>query len=456
MRTRNAALPAVLFAACLVTPALAQSSSWETFGPPLFQVNAVATGSDELTVYAGGADYAANQAALFKSPDSGRTWETLVQADPGEFYGDILVDQTNPSTIYAGALFNGTTRIYRSGDGGATWSLRQTIPSYCIPSFAPGTAAGAALVACGTSLLRTSDAGLTWQGVPNPFTEATRLTPGPTGSLFAYGQTHIFKSTNGGTTWSGVGSALPCAGLNALRVDPGNASVFVAGAGLLGAQGLSCGGVYRSTNAGNTWTASDLSGVYVTDIAIDAHDPTRVYACAGYLGGTFPRGGAHASLDAGASWTNLFLPALGAVRLALSHSGQILYAATSLGVYALSGASPPACAQDDQTLCLNQGRFRVAATWTKPDGTSGQGHAVSLTGDTGYFWFFDSTNVEVVVKVLEACGVNAHRWVFASGLTNVLVTLTVTDVVAGTTNTYTNPQATAFKPIQDTTAFPCE
>ena len=457
MRTRNAALPAVLFTACLVSPALAQSPSWETFGPPLFQVNAVATGSDELTVYAGGADYAASQAALFKSADGGRRWETLEQAEPGEFFSDILVDPGSPATIYAGALVNSTTRIYRSGDGGQTWSLRQTIPSYCIPSFAPGAAAGAALVACGTHLLRTSDAGLTWQDVSNPFTESTRLTPGPAGSLFAYGQTHIFKSTSGGGTWSGVGNTLPCAGLNALRVDPANASVFVAGAGLLGAQGLSCGGVFRSTNAGNTWTASDLSGVYVTDIAIDAHNPARVYACAGYLGGLFPKGGVYASLDGGTSWANLFLPALGALRLALSHSGQILYAATSVGVYALTGAGgPPSCAPDDQTLCLNDRQFRVAATWSKPDGTSGQGHAVALTGDTGYFWFFDSSNVEVIVKVLEACGVNTHRWVFASGLTNVQVTLSVTDIVAGTTNTYNNPQATAFRPIQDTTAFPCE
>ncbi len=456
MRARNAALPVALLAACLVSPALAQSPSWETFGPPLFQVNAVATGLDELTVYAGGADYAANQAALFKSADGGRRWEALEQAEPGEFYSDILVDPGSPATIYAGALFNGTTRIYRSGDGGETWSLRQTIPSYCIPSFAPGTAAGAALVACGTRLLRTSDAGLTWQDVPAPFTESTRLTPGPAGSLFAYGQTRIFKSTNGGIAWSGVGNTLPCAGLNALRVDPANASVFVAGAGLLGAQGLTCGGVYRSTNAGNTWAASDLSGVYVTDIAMDGHDPSRVYACAGYLGGLFPKGGAYTSADGGTGWANMFLPALGALRLALSHSARILYAATSAGVYAFAGAGGPAsCVTDDQTLCLDGGRFRVTAVWTKPDATSGQGHAVTLTSDTGYFWFFDSTNVEVIVKVLEACGVNEYRWVFASGLTNVQVSLTVTDVVTGTTNTYRNPQSTAFQAVQDTKAFAC-
>ena len=61
-----------------------------------------------------------------------------------------------------------------------------------------------------------------------------------------------------------------------------------------------------------------------------------------------------------------------------------------------------------------------------------------------------------MVKVLEACGVNGYRWVFASGLTNVQVGLTVTDVVTGVTNTYNNPQSTAFKAVQDTKAFACQ
>jgi hypothetical protein len=40
-------------------------------------------------------------------------------------------------------------------------------------------------------------------------------------------------------------------------------------------------------------------------------------------------------------------------------------------------------------------------------------------------------------------------------LTNVSVTLTVTDTVTGAVRTYTNPQGTAFAPIQDTNAFVC-
>jgi hypothetical protein len=71
----------------------------------------------------------------------------------------------------------------------------------------------------------------------------------------------------------------------------------------------------------------------------------------------------------------------------------------------------------------------------------------------GYLWFFAPTNVEVVVKVLDGCGVDGHYWVFAGGLTNVAVTIVATDTQTGAMRTYTNPQGTAFHPLQDTGAF---
>jgi hypothetical protein len=92
--------------------------------------------------------------------------------------------------------------------------------------------------------------------------------------------------------------------------------------------------------------------------------------------------------------------------------------------------------------------------WTAPaGGGSGAGHAVPLTGDTGYFWFFNAANVEMVVKVLDGCGLNGRYWVFAGGLTNVRVVTTVTDTRTGAVKTYTNPQGTPFQPLQDTAAF---
>jgi len=114
-----------------------------------------------------------------------------------------------------------------------------------------------------------------------------------------------------------------------------------------------------------------------------------------------------------------------------------------------------ACVADAKTLCLNGGRFRVQTTWKTADGKSGDGQAVALTSDTGYFWFFSPSNVEMVVKVVAGCGFNSRYWVFAGGLTNVAVTMTVTDTQTGAVKVYANPQGAAFQPIQDTDAFPC-
>ena len=113
------------------------------------------------------------------------------------------------------------------------------------------------------------------------------------------------------------------------------------------------------------------------------------------------------------------------------------------------------CAASATALCLDLGRFRSRRTGRSPIASSGDGNAVSLTADTGYFWFFDPTNVEVITKVLEGCAVDQFRWVFASGLTNVGVTLTVVDAVTQQSKTYTNVVGTAFQPVQDTKAFAC-
>jgi plastocyanin len=111
------------------------------------------------------------------------------------------------------------------------------------------------------------------------------------------------------------------------------------------------------------------------------------------------------------------------------------------------------CVPDTQTLCLNDGRFRVTADWEKPDGSSGHGNGIKLTGDSGYFWFFDSANIEAVVKVLNGCGINNNYWVFGAGLTNVAVHVTVTDTQTGAVYTRDNAQGSAFQPVQDTKAF---
>jgi hypothetical protein len=124
------------------------------------------------------------------------------------------------------------------------------------------------------------------------------------------------------------------------------------------------------------------------------------------------------------------------------------------GNYTLSMtcAKVSTCTETSTTICLAD-RFAVTAAWRTNDGKTGTGTAIRLTSDTGYFTFFSATNVEVVLKVLNACALNSRYWVFAGGLTDVNVTLTVRDTKTGTTKTYTNPLGQAFQPIQDTNAL---
>ena len=111
------------------------------------------------------------------------------------------------------------------------------------------------------------------------------------------------------------------------------------------------------------------------------------------------------------------------------------------------------CAADDTTLCLD-GRFRVTVEWRNHRGVEGRRHAVPHASRTGAFWFFTPGNLELVVKVLDACGSPSPRfWVFAAGLTDVETTLRVEDLEASQSREYHNPPGSAFRSIQDTGAF---
>jgi 6-phosphogluconolactonase (cycloisomerase 2 family) len=137
----------------------------------------------------------------------------------------------------------------------------------------------------------------------------------------------------------------------------------------------------------------------------------------------------------------------GANGMDLSPDGRHLYFASTFRDQVVSydtGRSTAALLQDS--------RFAVSATFDSPS-ADGEARPVVLTPDTAYFWFFQDTNVELVVKVLDGCGTNNRYWVFLAGLTNVEVELTVTDTETGATRTYTSPQGATFTPELDTQAF---
>ncbi|MXX61770.1 MAG: hypothetical protein F4112_12720 [Holophagales bacterium] len=132
----------------------------------------------------------------------------------------------------------------------------------------------------------------------------------------------------------------------------------------------------------------------------------------------------------------------------------VLAALAGLGAGARAQEPAGSCTGDGTTLCLNEDRFRVAVRWENAAGESGDGQAAQLTGDTGYFWFFSENNVEVVIKVLNGCGIgDGAYWVFIGGLTDLGVEVEVEDVEAAETKTYVNELGTLFVPVSDTAAF---
>jgi PKD repeat protein len=93
------------------------------------------------------------------------------------------------------------------------------------------------------------------------------------------------------------------------------------------------------------------------------------------------------------------------------------------------------------TLSLLGDRFKVTVDWSRTDPEtketiSGKGTAVPGTDQSGYFWFFNEDNLELVVKMVDGRDPFGHFWVFYGGLTSVQYTLTVEDTVENTTKTY--------------------
>lgn len=115
---------------------------------------------------------------------------------------------------------------------------------------------------------------------------------------------------------------------------------------------------------------------------------------------------------------------------------------------------PSPCVADDTTLCLNDGRFRVRLDWLDHANTTGAAHAVANEADdSGLLWFFNDTNWEMLIKVIDGCLETQHFWVFAAATTDVGYNLRVTDSLTGITKKYTNPLGTASPAITDTRAL---
>lgn len=125
-----------------------------------------------------------------------------------------------------------------------------------------------------------------------------------------------------------------------------------------------------------------------------------------------------------------------------------------------TGGNTTPCVAGTNTLCVsnntNDKRFEVKVQY----GTGGPLNNATAVGlgsigvnRGGIFYFSNSSNPELLIKVLNACTVNNRFWIYYAATTDLEMRITVRDTKDGSTKTYTNPRGTPAPPITDTNAF---
>ena len=142
----------------------------------------------------------------------------------------------------------------------------------------------------------------------------------------------VWKTTDAGRTWFPIFDSQPTGSIGALAVAPSNPNVIYVGSGEgLRRPDLSTGdGIYKSTDAGNTWQHLGLrDGQQVANILIDPQDPNRVFvAVLGHPYGPNSERGVFRSTDGGETWQKILYKDddIGAADLAFDPKNpQIIY-----------------------------------------------------------------------------------------------------------------------------------
>jgi hypothetical protein len=114
----------------------------------------------------------------------------------------------------------------------------------------------------------------------------------------------------------------------------------------------------------------------------------------------------------------------------------------------------PPCTPGPSSLCLHQGRFIAEVSFKESAERVGRGSvAAPRTRDSGLFWFYEPSNWELLLKVLDGCAVNGRYWVFASPSTSLDYQVTVTDLEANLTVQYRHRFGEPIETVADVDAF---
>jgi photosystem II stability/assembly factor-like uncharacterized protein len=217
-------------------------------------------------------------------------WLSLFRAAP-----------SNPSTFYLQEepVRPPAARTFqRSTDSGASWQILTSNLIDCgVRDLAVAPSDAGVLYLAGSEarpdcqppysakVLRSDDGGVSWidvsTGVPREIATVVAVDPrsphtvyAGTGRVFASGGDGVWKSTNGGASWSRAGAELKGRTVTALLASTRPGRVYAAVATLTGGQ------VFRSDDSGANWRLwnNGLTTTFVTALMADPTDPDRLYA----------------------------------------------------------------------------------------------------------------------------------------------------------------------------------
>ncbi|MFL6274291.1 MAG: WD40/YVTN/BNR-like repeat-containing protein [Blastocatellia bacterium] len=275
------------------------------------------------------------------SPDAGQTWHSQWHDEDVLNVGALAIDPVNPDILYCGtgeanlsADSYAGVGIYRTLDGGKNWHLFASTEKTGIPARIGAIAidpfdtkhiriggVGFAETGGGANDLGgmyfTHDAGITWQRETfvlstNYWCHSIVFDPKTRGTIYATftargPRSGIYKSTDGGKTWTQLKGGLPPAssiGRTSLALSPSNTNVLYAfAADEMSASSDQMLGVFRTSNGGKTWT--NIAGThfkkegqisYGNTIAVHPKSSNHVI-CGGV--------DLHLSTDGGKHWTKV-------------------------------------------------------------------------------------------------------------------------------------------------------
>ena len=214
------------------------------------------------------------QNVLLVTGDKGATWQPLTSHPPWSggsvTINNICIDRGNPQVMFCAAPGTTTSPVYKSVDGGATWSAGVTVPGY--------------IRGHGFLIDQTSP-------VSNRVCFAATGTNGG-----------IYRSDDNGATWTAKNTGLP-AGTGGVQSFAGGSTTSPANRIVIYCIPSADGKIYKSTDKGEHWVSAMGSGMMSgnqTEIVCSDVNPDVVYAT------NNANVGVYKSSDAGITWQEVF------------------------------------------------------------------------------------------------------------------------------------------------------